>query len=241
LQDEPVTDVSKNGILDANALCSFVSNHSDPRSSISSSCRSSKCCCSSYDCSYCSPPESLNSESHTVDDGEDDTHQESIDTIRDEQKSLIPSECTDNIRGDSGVGKTSTPLFRDARQSENAHSVMNNVETIGSPGCKLHHHHHHHHNISSLRTNATPLRLPLNSPKDPNKKAWNFTGDLATKPNKCSSVGHVEKRNNVVIEHNINTNQVVLKDDNKCQGKCRDSSHLLISMIDKNLIYLIFK
>ena len=232
LQDEPGTDVSKNGILDANALCSLVSNHSDPRSSISSSCRSSKCCCSSYDCSCCSPPVSINSESHTADDCEDDTHQEPIDTIRDEQKSLIPPECTDNIRGDTDSRKTSTPLFPDERHGENTYSVMNNIETIGSPGCKLHHHHHHHLNVSSLRTNAMPLRLPLNSPKDPNKKAWNFTSDLATKPNKFSSIGHGDNRNNVAMEHNRNTNQYVLKDDNKAQGNCCNFSLMLISIID---------
>merc|ERR1719436_768804 len=91
------------------------------------------------------------------------------------KKSLIP-ECTDNIRGDSNCRKTSTPLLPDEKHIENTY-IMNNVDSTGSPGCKVHHHHHHHHHISSMRANPIPLRLPLHSPKEGNKKNWNVNSD----------------------------------------------------------------
>ena len=210
------TDFSKNGILDANTLCSYASNHSDPRSSISSSCRSSKCCCSSYDCSYCSPPISLNSEAHTIEEGEDDTHHDSLDTIRDEQRSLIPAS-KEITRVDSTGKKILTPLPLEEKQHENTYTA-NNIDGTDSPGCKVHHHHHHHHGISSLRTSAMPLRLPLNSPNDESKKNWNFSNDVSATSNKCPTVGSVGKKNSVVIEHIKNTTQLGTKEDNKAQG-----------------------
>ena len=213
---------SRNGILDANALCSYVSNHSDPRSSISSSCRSSKCCCSSYDCSYCSPPMSINSEAHPSDDAEDDTNQDSIDTIRDEHKSLITSIDSNHIiRSDSNPRKTSTPLISDEKQSENSYPLTNNVDSSsGSPGCKVHHHHYHHHNpTSSLRTNsALPLRLPLNSSKDGNKKGTNSGSDFVPKSNKYCSVVSDDLKNSMVLQHIKDTNQYGVKENCKAQG-----------------------
>ena len=204
-------DLSKNGGLDVNTLSSFASNHSDQRSSISSSCRSSKCCCSSYDCSYCSPQGSLNDESHTVDEGEDDGQQDDL-TLRDEQKSLL-TESSDAFQGDINPQKMT---YIDDKQNENTY-IVNNVDATASPTCKLHHHHHHHHAISSMRPNAIALRLPLNSSKDLGKKSWDCN-NLCTKPMQFPSVVSGERKNHFAIEHIRDTNPLGTKEDSTAQG-----------------------
>ena len=73
---------------------------------------------------------SINSEIHTADDAEDDTNHDSIDTIRDEQKSLIP-DSSNVIRGDSNSRKTSTPLIPDEKQNENV-NFLKCIEPVPS-------------------------------------------------------------------------------------------------------------
>ena len=217
------SDLSKNGILDAHTLCNYANN--DPRSSISSSCRSSKCCCSSYDCSYCSPVMSINSESHT----DDDTNQDhSIDTVRDEQRCLLP-ECNDSIQAGSHVPKPSSataviPAVHTSKDKSNEISHMqNNVEAVGSPQCcKLHQHHHIHHNhpiSSSLRSNAQlPLRLPLNLPQELNQKGWDFTNDLSSKYSNQYQPIPCENVCNTILPTTKEAIPFRGKDDNKAQG-----------------------
>ena len=168
---------------------------------------------------------SINSESHT----DDDTNQDhSIDTVRDEQRCLLP-ECNDSIQGGSHVPKPSSttaviPAVHTSKDKSNEISHMqNNVEAVGSPQCcKLHQHHHIHHNhpiSSSLRSNAQlPLRIPLNLPQEMNQKGWDFTNDLSSKySNQYQSI-HCENVCNTILPTTKEAIPFRGKDDNKAQG-----------------------
>ena len=164
---------------------------------------------------------SINSEPNTADDAEEDTNHDSIDTIRDEHKNLIV-DSNHIIRGDTNSRKSSTPLISDEKHSEHSYPIVNNVDaSSGSPGCKLHHHHHHHHNpSSSLRTNsALPLRLPLASPKDGNKKTLNSSSDFCQKSNRYYSMPSDDLKNSMVLQHIKDAGQYGVKENNKAQGR----------------------
>ena len=225
-------DSSKNGAFDSNTLSNCASNHSDQRSSISSSCRSSKCCCSSYDCSYCSPQGSLNEDSHAVDECEYDEQQADL-IIRDEQTSLLP-DCSTSFHGDVNLPKTPNPLTSDDKQSESTY-IINNIDATESPTYKLHHHHHHHHNVNSTRTNVVALRLPLNSTKDLGRKSLDLGHDVCTKTIHCSSLASGGRKHQFATEHVRDIDTSGSKEDAATQGNL--SYHIKNSLSILILIY----
>ena len=184
-----MTNAPKNGIdLETNIAHSIphIANvHNHQSSSISSSCRSSKCCCSSYDCSYCSPHGSINDDSHHtgVDDFEDEAQQDDT-TFADDQKTLVPLDYKAELQSDIYLRKKSGLQKVDDKQNEAVPCDSNNL--VGATA-KVHHHHHHRHHLQTT-AGANAMVLQLQPYSGEGKATQSKVADVATKHTQVQSV-----------------------------------------------------